>query len=62
MIINLFKNDEISCLDTYFEWDVQEPFSVSPMNGEIKAFNSIEIIFTFQPKVLLIKFINLNLV
>ena len=38
-------------MDTYFEWDVKEPFSVSPINGEIKANTSMSVIFSFQPDV-----------
>lgn len=33
-----------------FEWDINEPFTVSPTNGEIKAHKSIEITFSFHPK------------
>jgi len=38
-------------LDTYFEWDIKEPFSFSPVNGELKSNSSIDITVTFEPKV-----------
>jgi hypothetical protein len=43
-----------SDLDTLFEWDVKEPFSVNPINGELKANESTEVTFTFHPTVILI--------
>ena len=47
-------------MDTLFEWDVKEPFSVSPTNGELKANESTEITFTFHPTVNLIILTLLN--
>ena len=41
-------------MDTFFEIDIKEPFSVSQTSGELKPKSSIELIFTFQPKVILI--------
>lgn len=38
-------------LDTYFELDVKEPFSVNQSSGNLSAQSSIQLTIKFQPKV-----------
>lgn len=44
----------LSELDTFFELDIKEPFSVQPTSGELKANESVKLTFKFNPKVYLI--------
>lgn len=45
---NIYLNSE---LDTFFEFDVPDPFGVSPIRGELKPFESANLTFKFQPRV-----------
>lgn len=38
-------------MDTYFELDVKEPFSVNQSSGNLSAQSSIQVTIKFQPKV-----------
>lgn len=51
IISKKIKINNLSELDTVFEWDIKEPFTVSLASGEIKAHSSIEVTFNFQPTV-----------
>jgi hypothetical protein len=45
------KLQNLSELDTIFEWDFKGPFSITPLTGEVKANSSIDITFIFKPTV-----------
>ena len=51
IITKKLKINNLSELDTVFEWDIKDPFSVSLTSGLIKAYSSIEVTFSFQPTV-----------
>lgn len=38
-------------METFFEIDIKEPFSVSIISGEIEPGSSIDLNFMFSPKV-----------
>lgn len=38
-------------METFFEIDIREPFSVSMISGEIEPGSSIDLNFVFSPKV-----------
>lgn len=50
-VLSTIKINNLSELNTFFEIDIQEPFSVSPINGEIKPKSSVDITLLFEPKV-----------
>jgi hypothetical protein len=45
-----FTLSNIGELKSYFEWNIEEPFNISPSNGELAPGGSCQMVIEFTPK------------